>query len=69
MSDGGFNDYEQIPFKGDPTKTNSPGTAVGFTEGADALPGGLPKKDDNRGDSSENLMNDQGGGMAPLKGM
>ena len=53
----------------DPTKTNSPGTATGFNEGADALPGGLPKRDDNHGDTSDNLMNDQGGGLAALKGM
>ncbi len=69
MPDGGFNDSDQLPFKGDPTKTNSPGTATGFNEGADALPGGLPKRDDNHGDTSDNLMNDQGGGLAALKGM
>lgn len=63
-----FNDSEQLPFKGDPKKENSPGLASGYNDGASALPGGNPKRDVNAKDSTTNTLNDQGGDLGYLKG-
>ena len=64
----GFNGYEQLPHKGDPTRTNVPGTAKGFNSGSDALPGGFPARDNKYKDKSTNLLNDQSGGLGEIKG-
>jgi len=64
----GFNDQETNPIKGDPTQTSPPGSSAPFNEGASALPGGLPKRDNNRSDpGNSTLLNDQGGDLGYMK--
>lgn len=63
-----FNDYEQLPHKGDPKQVGKPGLASGFASGAEALPGGNPMQDDNQGDNSDRVLNDQGGDLGYMKG-